>query len=89
MTRSQQSNEVLRSDVCPPRPRTARTLTHLPPEGASPAGDLQRRVGEVALRSFYRPAEPVRWPGPVRWGAVAACGGLCWCAVLGIGGLLA
>lgn len=60
----------------------------LPPPGASPAGDLQRRVSEEALRSFYGSANKSGWREMRRWAAVVACCGLCWGAVFGAGGLI-
>ncbi len=57
----------------------------LPQAGSSPAIDMQRRLGEAALRGFYT-AEPAR-QGMMRKnyalaGAIAVCA---WAAVFGIG----
>jgi hypothetical protein len=61
------------------------SVTDLPQIGSSPAIDLQRRLGEAALRGFYA-AEPaqqgVRRKNYVLAGAVAF---LTWALVFGIG----
>lgn len=60
----------------------------LPPLGYSPAGDLQRRVGEAALRGFYAPTE-VRQTGVMRRAVIIAAGSVaCWGLVFGTGALL-
>lgn len=60
----------------------------LPPEGASPAGDLQRRVSDAALRNFYassRTRLPETLVKPLAVLAITLCS---WAAVFGVGALI-
>lgn len=74
------------------RPHRARAVAgplDLPPAGVSPALDLQRRVGEAALRGFYD-APVARRSGLERrrLTVAATSAALCWSLVFGIGALL-
>lgn len=59
-----------------------------PPAGASPAGDLQRRVCDAVARAPGRPDGP-RWPARARLLAIAGLGVLCWAMMLAAARLLA
>jgi hypothetical protein len=65
--------------------RTERAPVQLPPAGASPAGDLQRRVSDAALRGFYSPTKTPRWRGRSQLVLVLGTVGLCWATVFGLG----
>lgn len=74
----------------PATPETVeeRAAAGLPPHGQSPALDLQRRLGEAALRGFYAP-EP--WRPKMngrRLTVVAASAIVSWGVVFGAGSLL-
>ncbi|PAX06333.1 hypothetical protein [Sphingomonas lenta] len=76
-----------------PIPSTARRggapAAPLPPEGATPAGDLQRRVSDAALRGFFMKPEPAPLRLPLgRLLAAAAAGALGWAAVFGLGAVV-
>lgn len=60
----------------------------LPPRGASPAGDLQRRLSEAALLGFYSKSQS-RASSPRRAVALVCGAGIAsWIAVFGTGWLI-
>jgi hypothetical protein len=71
----------------PERRRTPRPLT-LPPAGTTPAGDLQRRIADAALRGFYAPkAARVPRVNARVWSVLLICAAS-WSAVFGLGAVL-
>jgi len=63
-------------------------MERLPPEGASPAGDLQRRVSDAALRNFYASPRVGRFDGWRRPAAIVGISIGSWAAVFGLGAIL-
>jgi hypothetical protein len=61
----------------------------LPPQGASPAGDLQRQVCNAALRGFFAEPSKIWHYGTVRRVVITTIAGSAgWGAVFGLGSLL-
>lgn len=61
----------------------------LPPQGASPAGDLQRQVCAAALRGFFAESPRAWHYGTARRIAITTIAGATgWGAVFGLGSLL-
>lgn len=61
----------------------------LPPQGASPAGDLQRQVCNAALRGFFEePPKTWHYGTAQRIAITTIAGATGWGAVFGLGSLL-
>jgi hypothetical protein len=61
---------------------------YLPADGISPALDLQRQLGEAALRGFYAPTPSRSRYGGKRLLVVTASAVLSWVVVFGAGSLI-
>lgn len=72
----------------PARPAPPPRAAALPPAGASPAGDLQRRVSEAALLGFYRESRPAPLLSRGKLALTVASGIGGWAAVFGLGRLI-
>jgi len=59
------------------------SLGELPPEGASPATDLQRTLAKAALHGFYVPKSQSAWGGTRRLAVMIFAAVLSWLVVFG------
>lgn len=61
----------------------------LPPSGATPAGDLQRRISDAALLGFFaEPTSDILHSPAVRLAATLFAAAASWAAVFGAGAAL-